>query len=86
MTEKTERLLRTKEVCEKLGGCSSMHIWRLLNDERYAHLQFPEPLRFDRIPRWRESEIDAFIERQAQRVQKVVPVKAAARSRRANVP
>ena len=65
----TERLLTRKDVRTKLGKCSDMHVWRLCNDPRYEHLAFPPPLRFDRRPRWRESDIDTFIERQSQLAQ-----------------
>ncbi len=65
----TDCLLTRKDVRTKLGKCSDMHVWRLCNDPRYAHLAFPPPLRFDRRPRWRESDVDNFIERQSQLAQ-----------------
>ncbi len=61
-----DRLLRTKEVCELLG-CSHMQLWRLRFDERYKALGFPQPVGFDRYPRFKESEIRNFIECRQQK-------------------
>jgi len=59
-----DRLLTHAAVRDRLGGVSGMHIWRLLNNESYRHLDFPQPLRINGRMYWRESELDAWLERQ----------------------
>jgi len=64
-----DHLISTKQACELLGGCSKMHLWRLLHDESYRSLGFPEPIergKHGRHPRkyfWR-GEVLAWLAKQ----------------------
>lgn len=57
MSTEPNCLLKKRDVLKLLGNCSSMHIWRLLHDERYRHYQFPRPLELGVRPVWRESDV-----------------------------
>lgn len=59
-----KKLINAAAVREKIGGCSDMHLWRLLNN---ADLQFPRPSYINSRRYWLESEIDAWIDLQAAR-------------------
>jgi predicted DNA-binding transcriptional regulator AlpA len=61
------RLLTTKQVRSALGNCSEMHVWRLLNDERYAELNFPRHIQIGSRNFWRAREIDAWVEDQSKK-------------------
>lgn len=57
-----DRLLSSKDVCQKLGGKSITHLWRLRKDPSYRHLGFPAPKLINNRPYWRESLIDSWID------------------------
>src|SRR4051812_21621756 len=44
-----------------MGGCSEMHIWRLLNYSKYQKLKFPKPIRINGRCYWRLGEIRHWI-------------------------
>jgi predicted DNA-binding transcriptional regulator AlpA len=44
-----ECLVSMNRVREMLGNCSAMHLWRLLNDKRYAELKFPRPVTIGKV-------------------------------------
>ena len=48
-----ESLITSKRLCDLLGGCSDMHIWRLLNEEKYRALAFPRPIKINGRNYWR---------------------------------
>jgi predicted DNA-binding transcriptional regulator AlpA len=56
------RLISAAAVRELCGGISDMSLWRWLND---PEIGFPKPLYIGRRRYWREAEIAAWIERQA---------------------
>lgn len=58
----TKRLLPSKTVRERLGNCSSMTLWRYLQDEK---LGFPRPIIIRNRRFWDADEIELFITRQA---------------------
>jgi predicted DNA-binding transcriptional regulator AlpA len=62
-----DALVGTARVRQILNNCSDMHIWRLLNDERYADLQFPQPIKINRFKYWKLGWIRQFTKRQEQR-------------------
>ena len=57
--------ITAKEVCARLGGISDMTLWRYLNDESVG---FPRPVYIRRRRYFREDEITAWIDRQAEQV------------------
>ena len=55
------RIIRTKEVALRVGY-HPVHIKRIASDPRYAHMEFPRPVRIgDNSVGFVESEIDAWI-------------------------
>ncbi len=54
------RLLTKKQVCEKIGF-SRAHVDRLRNDEKYADLAFPKPVRIGFKVLWCETEVENWI-------------------------
>lgn len=60
------QLLTTKQARDLLGGCSDMHIWRMLNLPAYAHFKFPRPVTINRRNYFRRRELVAWIELQAR--------------------
>ncbi len=67
-----DHLISINQVCEMLGGCSRMHVWRLVNDEDYKEFAFPRPIPIGKIGRhtrlyFRLGEIRRWIARQAAR-------------------
>ena len=66
-----ECLISSKPVKELLGNCSDMHIWRLLNEEKYELLAFPKPFKINHRNYWRLGAVRQWIrdrEAQSQRV------------------
>jgi predicted DNA-binding transcriptional regulator AlpA len=62
-----ECLITSKPVREICGNCSEMHIWRLLNEEKYQALAFPKPIKINDRNYWRLGAIRQWIrEREAQ--------------------
>jgi predicted DNA-binding transcriptional regulator AlpA len=62
-----ECLIASKPVREICGNCSEMHIWRLLNEEKYQALAFPKPIKINDRNYWRLGAIRQWIrEREAQ--------------------
>jgi predicted DNA-binding transcriptional regulator AlpA len=55
-------LIGIRELRRLLANCSEMHIWRLLNVERYARLKFPRPTKINSRNYWRRSAIHRWIE------------------------
>lgn len=53
-------LLNSAKVRERLGGISSMTIWRYLNDDE---LNFPRPITIRSRRFWKSDEIETFINR-----------------------
>jgi predicted DNA-binding transcriptional regulator AlpA len=47
-----ECLITGKQVRKLVGNCSEMHIWRLLNEEKYQALRFPKPLKVNGRNYW----------------------------------
>jgi predicted DNA-binding transcriptional regulator AlpA len=65
-------LISINQVCEMLGGCSRMHVWRLVNDDDYKDFGFPRPIPIGKIGRhtrqyFRLGEIRRWIVKQAAR-------------------
>lgn len=56
------RLISAAAVRELCGGVSDMSLWRWLNN---PELEFPRPIHIQRRRYWREAEMLAWIERQA---------------------
>jgi predicted DNA-binding transcriptional regulator AlpA len=48
-----ETLASSRRLRELLGGCSEMHIWRLVNEEKYRALAFPKPFKINGRNYWR---------------------------------
>jgi predicted DNA-binding transcriptional regulator AlpA len=48
-----ECLITSKPVRELCGNCSEMHVWRLLNEEKYRELAFPKPFKINGRNYWR---------------------------------
>ena len=62
-----ECLIASKPVRQICGNCSEMHIWRLLNEEKYQALAFPKPIKINDRNYWRLGAIRQWIrEREAQ--------------------
>jgi predicted DNA-binding transcriptional regulator AlpA len=62
-----ECLIASKPLKELLGRCSDMHIWRLLNKEKYKPLAFPKPFKINDRNYWRLGVVRQWIrEREAQ--------------------
>jgi predicted DNA-binding transcriptional regulator AlpA len=67
-----DHLITVNQTCEILGGCSRMHVWRLVNDETYSSFAFPRPIPIGKIGRhtrqyFRLGEIRRWIAKQAAR-------------------
>ena len=45
------------QVCEYLGGMSERKIYELISAGK-----FPKPIKFDRVARWRRSDLDRWAE------------------------
>jgi predicted DNA-binding transcriptional regulator AlpA len=56
-----ECLITSKPVREICGNCSDMHIWRLLNEEKYLALAFPKPIKINDRNYWRLGAIRRWI-------------------------
>jgi predicted DNA-binding transcriptional regulator AlpA len=52
-----DAFIGAKKTCELLDKCSRMHLWRLLNDERYRHLKFPKPVKLRQRNYWRAGDV-----------------------------
>jgi predicted DNA-binding transcriptional regulator AlpA len=62
-----ECLITSKPVREICGNCSEMHIWRLLNEEKYRALAFPKPIKINGRNYWRLGAVRQWIrEREVQ--------------------
>jgi predicted DNA-binding transcriptional regulator AlpA len=62
-----ESLITGKRLRKLLGDCSEMHVWRLLNNEKYQVLAFPKPIKINDRNYWRLGAIRQWIcEREAQ--------------------
>jgi predicted DNA-binding transcriptional regulator AlpA len=70
MIKDSDELLSSKQVRQLLGGCSDMHVHRLCHSPKYAHLDFPKPVKFDDRPNarnyWWRSVIAAWIKRRLE--------------------
>jgi predicted DNA-binding transcriptional regulator AlpA len=69
-----ECLIATKQVRELLGDCSEMHIWRLLNKEKYQPLAFPKPIKINDRNYWRLGAVRQWIRDREAQSQKVLDV------------
>ena len=56
------RLMTRKQVCEALGNCSAMCLWRYVQDKS---LNFPQPIAIVGRDLWRTRDIAAWIAVQA---------------------
>jgi predicted DNA-binding transcriptional regulator AlpA len=59
-----ECLIASKSLKELLGNCSDMHIWRLLNEEKYKPLAFPKPFKINDRNYWRLGAVRGWIREQ----------------------
>jgi predicted DNA-binding transcriptional regulator AlpA len=68
-----DHLISVNQTCAMLGGCSRMHVWRLVNDAAYKALAFPRPISIGKIGRherkyFRLGEVRRWIAKQAARL------------------
>ena len=70
-----ESLITGKQLREFLGCCSEMHIWRLVNKEKYQPLAFPKPIKINDRNYWRLGAVRQWIRHQEAQSQKVSPDK-----------
>jgi predicted DNA-binding transcriptional regulator AlpA len=70
-----ENLITGKQLREFLGGCSEMHIWRLLNEEKYEPLAFPKPFKINDRNYWRLGAVRQWIRDQEAQSQRASPDK-----------
>jgi predicted DNA-binding transcriptional regulator AlpA len=68
-----ESLITSKQLRELLGHCSEMHIWRLLNKEKYQPLAFPKPIKINDRNYWRLGGVRQWIRDREAQWQKVSP-------------
>jgi predicted DNA-binding transcriptional regulator AlpA len=68
-----ESLITGKQLREFLGCCSEMHIWRLLNNEKYQPLAFPKPIKINDRNYWRLGAVRQWVRHQEAQPQKVSP-------------
>jgi len=62
-----ESLIGGKQLRKFLGGCSEMHIWRLLNCEKNRALAFPRPIKINDRNYWRLGAVRQWVcEREAE--------------------
>ena len=66
-----ECLITSKPVRHLVGNCSEMHIWRLLNGEKYQPLAFPKPIKINDRNYWRLGAVRQWICDQEAELQKV---------------
>jgi predicted DNA-binding transcriptional regulator AlpA len=66
-----ETLITSKQLRELMGRCSEMHIWRLLNDEKYQALAFPKPIKINDRNYWRLGAVRQWIRDREAQSQKV---------------
>lgn len=57
------RRINAARVCELCGGVSDMSLWRWLNDPA---LNFPKPIYIARRRYWREADVIAWLDAQAE--------------------
>ena len=56
------KILRRKQICEKLGGINNVTLWRMVRDDS----TFPRSILINkRVVGWLESEIDTWLEHKA---------------------
>jgi predicted DNA-binding transcriptional regulator AlpA len=60
------QLITTKQLRVILGDCSEMHVWRLLNDQKYRALKFPRPIPINRRNYFRLQEVRRWIGERAR--------------------
>jgi predicted DNA-binding transcriptional regulator AlpA len=70
-----ECLITSGQLREMLGDCSEMHIWRMLNEEKYEPLAFPKPIKINDRNYWRMGAVRRWIRDQEAQSQKVSPDK-----------
>lgn len=83
-----ESLLGSRRLREFLGGCSEMHIWRLLNDDKNQALAFPKPMKINGRNYWRLGALRQWVrERQVQsQATSMIALPAALRSKTTPLP
>jgi predicted DNA-binding transcriptional regulator AlpA len=59
-----ESLISGRQLRDLLGGCSEMHIWRLLNKRELQPLAFPKPFKINGRNYWRLGTIRRWIDDQ----------------------
>jgi predicted DNA-binding transcriptional regulator AlpA len=67
-----ECLITSKSVKEICGSCSDMHIWRLLNEEKYRALAFPRPIKINRRKYWRLGAVRRWIRERESNLKQIV--------------
>ena len=70
-----ECLITSGQLREMLGDCSEMHIWRMLNEEKYEPFAFPKPIKINDRNYWRLGAVRKWIRDQEAQSQKVSPDK-----------
>ena len=70
-----ECLITSGQLRQMLGDCSEMHIWRMLNEEKYEPLAFPKPIKINDRNYWRMGAVRRWIHDQEAQSQKVSPDK-----------
>jgi predicted DNA-binding transcriptional regulator AlpA len=68
-----ETIITSKQLRELMGHCSEMHIWRLLNDEKYHGLAFPKPIKINDRNYWRLGAVRQWIRDREVHSQKMSP-------------
>jgi predicted DNA-binding transcriptional regulator AlpA len=64
-----EALITARQLRDLLGGCSEMHIWRLLNKRELQPLAFPKPIKINGRNYFRLRAIRRWIEKQEAKSQ-----------------
>jgi predicted DNA-binding transcriptional regulator AlpA len=70
-----ECLITSGQLREMLGDCSEMHIWRMLNEEKYEPFAFPKPIKINDRNYWRLGAVRQWIRDQEAQSQKAWPDK-----------
>ena len=66
-----ECLIKSNQLRHLLGDCSDMHVWRLLNEEKYQPLAFPKPIKINDRNYWRLGAVRQWIRDREAQSQKV---------------
>jgi predicted DNA-binding transcriptional regulator AlpA len=61
MVIEADGFIGARKTRQLLDNCSQMHLWRLLNDERYRHLKFPRPFKLRQRNYWRVAAVQEWL-------------------------